>query len=125
MGVNKIMIVDDDPVIREILEINLRARGYEVCTAAGGQEAIELIGNIKPDVVVLDVIMPDLDGWEVLKIIRDSYYGDGELKILMLTAKATERDKLIGKAILKADEYLTKPFDLNELLGVIKKLLGD
>ena len=87
------MIVDDDPVIREILSINLSARGYEVTAVSSGQEALEILAAENPDLVLLDVIMPDMDGWEVLKIMRD-HYEKSEIKILMLTAKSTERDKL-------------------------------
>jgi DNA-binding response OmpR family regulator len=120
----KIMIIDDDPVIRELLLINLRARGYDAIALASGHEALEIFQEILPDLVLLDVMMPDIDGWEVLKIIRDHYEPD-EIKILMLTAKSTERDKLIGKSILKADEYVTKPFDLFELFQMIEDMLGE
>jgi len=118
------MIIDDDPVIRELLLINLRARGYDAVAMASGHEALDVFSQIIPDLILLDVMMPDIDGWEVLKIIRDHYEPD-EIKILMLTAKNTERDKLIGKSILKADEYVTKPFDLTELFRLIEELLGE
>ena len=118
------MIIDDDPSIREVLHINLSARGYEVISLSSGQEALETLHVEKPDLILLDVMMPDLDGWEVLKIMRD-HYEENEFKILMLTAKSTDRDKLIGKSILKADEYITKPFDIDELISIIRKVLGE
>jgi DNA-binding response OmpR family regulator len=117
----KIMIIDDDPVIRELLYFNLSVRGYKVISCASGQKALEMFSQEKPDLILLDVMMPEMDGWEVLKILRDHY--DRDIKILMLTAKGTERDKLIGKSILKADEYVTKPFDLESLLNLIAKSL--
>lgn len=119
----KIMIIDDDPVIRELLEFNLSIRGYDVIAFESGLLALESFSIEKPDLILLDVMMPDMDGWEVLKILRDHYeYSD--VKIIMLTARSTMRDKLIGKSILKADEYITKPFDLNELLSQIEQLLS-
>lgn len=120
----KIIVIDDDPGILEVLEFNLKIRGYNVLSYISGKEALEEVFDEKPDLIILDVIMPDLDGWEMLKIIKDHPAGNA-FKILMLTAKSTERDKLIGKSILKADDYVTKPFDLNELLHIIRKLLGD
>ncbi|HLV30298.1 MAG TPA: response regulator [Chitinispirillaceae bacterium] len=120
----KIIVIDDDPGILEVLEFNLKIRGYNVLSYISGKEALEKVFDEKPDLIILDVIMPDLDGWEMLKIIKDHPAGNA-FKILMLTAKSTERDKLIGKSILKADDYVTKPFDLNELLHIIRKLLGD
>lgn len=118
----KIMIIDDDPVIRELLYFNLSIRGYEVISCASGQKALEMFPQEKPDLILLDVMMPEMDGWEVLKILRD-HYDSSDVKILMLTAKSTERDKLIGKSILKADEYVTKPFDLESLLKLIAESL--
>jgi len=118
----KIMIIDDDPVIRELLYFNLSVRGYEVISCANGQKALEIFAQEKPDLILLDVMMPGMDGWEVLKILRD-HYDSSDVKILMLTAKSTERDKLIGKSILKADEYVTKPFDLESLLKLIAESL--
>ncbi|NLW29910.1 MAG: response regulator [Fibrobacter sp.] len=120
----KIIVIDDDPDILEVLEFNLTIRGYNVLSYISGKEALEKVFDEKPDLIILDVIMPDLDGWEMLKIIKDHPAGNA-FKILMLTAKSTERDKLIGKSILKADDYVTKPFDLNELLHIIRKLLED
>ncbi len=116
------MIIDDDPVIRELLYFNLSVRGYEVISCASGPIALEIFPQEKPDLILLDVMMPEMDGWEVLKIFRD-HYDSSEVKILMLTAKSTERDKLIGKSILKADEYVTKPFDLESLLKLISESL--
>ena len=118
------MVIDDDPVIREVLEFNLEARGYDVISYSNGKEALEALPVEQPDLVLLDVIMPEMDGWEVLKLMRD-HFEHLEMKILMLTAKSTQKDKLIGRSILKADEYITKPFDFNDLLRAIKRLLGE
>ena len=123
MNSHSVVVVDDDPEILELLQFNLQIRGYTVDSFSNGKEALDTIFDEEPDLVILDVIMPDLDGWEILKILRD-HFNEHEIKILMLTAKSTDRDKLIGKSILKADDYITKPFDLSDLLKTVKKLLG-
>jgi DNA-binding response OmpR family regulator len=124
----KILIVDDDPNIQELLLVNLKSEGYEVLSACNGREGIEKTESEKPGLVILDVMMPEIDGWEVCKTIKDQYDSDDPAayspKILMLTAKGTEKDKLIGKHVLNVDEYMTKPFDLKQLLETVKRLLN-
>jgi len=120
----KIMVVDDDPVILETVHLNLSKRGYETTSFTNGGDALNNIPIILPDLIILDVIMPDMDGWEVLKIIKD-HYPEEEVKVLLLTAKSTDKDKMIGTSILKADGYVTKPFDLQELLSNVQSLLGE
>ena len=115
-----VVVIDDDPVIREIVSFNLKLRGFAAYSFSNGIEALKAIESIKPDLVILDVIMPDMDGWEICKILRDT---DETLKILMLTALDTDRDKMIGRSILHADEYMTKPFDLDELIESVKRLV--
>jgi DNA-binding response OmpR family regulator len=120
----KIVVIDDDPVILDIVNVNFSKRGYQVVTVMSGKEALKIIRDIKPDIIILDVIMPDIDGWEVLKILKDAYT-DFTSKIIMLTAKSSDRDKMIGRSILKADAYITKPFTITDLLTIVKNLLGD
>jgi DNA-binding response OmpR family regulator len=116
----KILVVDDDSHIRQLVKDNLKEENYEVFTANDGLSAMDLIDRVKPDLIILDVMMPDMDGWEVCKTVRDR----GEnTKIIMLTARSTSRDQMIGRRILKADEYLTKPFDIEELLLQTRRLL--
>lgn len=122
MDKKRILIVDDDPHIAELLYVNLDAAGYEVQRAANGHVAIDCIAAARPDLVILDVMMPEMDGWELCKAIRD----DPEcrdIRIVMLTARDTDRDKMIGKGVFGVDEYLTKPFDLGELLALCGRLL--
>jgi DNA-binding response OmpR family regulator len=121
MQTSRILIVDDDANIRTLLSVNLAASGYTIETAVDGKDAIEKISREPPWLIILDVMMPEVDGWEVCKYVKD----DPDLenvKILMLTARDTERDKLIGRKVLKADEYLTKPFDIDVLLSKINAL---
>ena len=123
MDQQTILVVDDDPNVRELVRVNLVSQQYNVCIAGDGNEALRLVEQEHPLLVILDVMMPDMDGWEVCKILRDTYRNS--IKILMLTAKDTARDKIIGMHILKADEYLTKPFDIDELLSTVKRLLSE
>jgi DNA-binding response OmpR family regulator len=121
MESKKILIVDDDANIRTLLSINLTANGYAIETAVDGKDAMEKIIRDPPWLIVLDVMMPEVDGWEVCKYVKD----DPDLenvKILMLTARDTQRDRLIGQKVLKADEYLTKPFDIDVLIAKIGAL---
>lgn len=122
MPAKHVLIVDDDLHIQELLRVNLCAAGYEVTRASDGREALQRMAERRPDLVILDVTMPEMDGWELCKTLRD----DGELddlKIIMLTAKDSARDKIIGRDILRVDEYLTKPFDVAELLRSVRGLL--
>lgn len=119
-----ILIVDDDSNIRELLFVNLTAAGYTVDTAINGADALAILTEKSPAVIILDVMMPEIDGWEVCKVIRDTHTGHVMPKIIFLTAKDTDRDKMIGKNILKGDEYITKPFDMDYLIAVIERLLS-
>jgi DNA-binding response OmpR family regulator len=124
MDPSKILVVDDDANIRELILVNLAAAGYDVKTARNGKEALEKITTFLPALIILDIMMPEIDGWEVCKFVRDDP-GLEHIKIIMLTAKGTERDKLIGKGIFKADDYLTKPFDIDELMKTVKQQLNE
>jgi len=117
----RILIVDDDNNIRKLLKTNMDAYGYETAEAACGKSALECFRKVKPDLIILDVMMPNVDGWEVCKVIKDNYPA---VKIIMLTARDSAKDKLIGKEILKADGYVTKPFDIEELLEICSSVLG-
>ena len=118
----RILIVDDDPHIGELVYVNLDAAGYEVDRATNGHEAIDRIAAARPDLIILDVMMPEMHGWELCKTIRDDPECRG-IRIMMLTARDTDRDKMIGKGVFGVDEYLTKPFDLGELLTLCGRLL--
>lgn len=118
----KILIVDDDPYIRQLVSVNVETAGYETASVGGGKEALDIINKNPPDLMILDVMMPEMDGWEICKIVRDNPKFEN-LKIVMLTAKDAQRDKMIGKHILNADEYITKPFEIDDLLSALTKLL--
>jgi len=118
----KILVVDDEPEAVELLEFNLKQAGYAVTTAGDGAEALKKARTQSPDLIVLDVMLPEMDGFEICKSLRlDST--TAKIPIIMLTAKAAEIDRVLGLE-LGADDYLTKPFSPRELLLRIKKILA-
>jgi DNA-binding response OmpR family regulator len=119
-----ILIIDDDANIRELLNVNLQAHGYSVKTAENGLAGLEMVRKNPPDLIILDVMMPETDGWEVCKVIRDNPELK-KLKVLMLTAKGSDKDRMLGKAVFGADEYMSKPFDIDRLLNTVAELLHE
>jgi DNA-binding response OmpR family regulator len=115
---DKVLVVEDEPTLLETLEYNLTRQGYEVYTAADGLAALEVARREQPDAIVLDIMLPGLDGLEVCRILRREM----NVPILMLTARADEVDKIVGLEV-GADDYLTKPFSMRELLTRVKALL--
>ena len=123
MGGPKVLIVDDDPVIQLLLRVNMEMEGFDVVTAADGEEGLRLASDTLPDIMLLDVMMPKLDGFEVLKQIRIRE-ATRELPVILLSAKATTQDEYAGLTA-GANEYMTKPFDPPDLIERVKKLLAD
>ena len=115
---DKILIVEDEPVLQETLAYNLKHQGYEIDTANDGQAAIDKAKEINPDLILLDIMLPGLDGFEVCRILRK----DMNVPILMLTARDDEIDRVVGLEV-GADDYLTKPFSMRELIARVKALL--
>jgi DNA-binding response OmpR family regulator len=114
----KILIVEDEPSLRETLAYNLNRQGYLVEVAADGQAALAQVKNFNPDLIVLDIMLPLLDGFEVTRILRQ----EKSTPILILTARDDEIDRVIGLE-MGADDYLTKPFGMREFLARVKALL--
>ena len=114
----KILVVEDDSTLLETLEYNLQRQGYTVETAENGREALKLARTNNPNLILLDVMLPGMDGFEVCRILRQEL----SVPILMLTARADEIDKIVGLEV-GADDYLTKPFSMRELLARVKALL--
>jgi two-component system phosphate regulon response regulator PhoB len=117
----KILVVDDEPDQVELLETNLTAAGFEVLTAGSGAEALQQARALHPALILLDVMLPGLDGLEVCKMLREDA-ATSSIPIIMLTARATEIDRVLGLE-LGADDYVTKPFSVRELVLRVKKLL--
>lgn len=114
----KILVIEDEATLQETLAYNLTRQGYEVETAGDGYAAVNLAREHQPDLIVLDIMLPLLDGFEVCRILRQEM----TVPILMLTARDDEIDRVIGLEI-GADDYLTKPFSMRELLARVKALL--
>ena len=117
----RILVVDDEPEIIELVEFNLKQAGYAVTTAADGAEALKKVRAQKPDLIVLDVMLPEMDGFEICKALRLDA-ATAKVPIIMLTAKASEIDRVLGLE-LGADDYLTKPFSIVELLARLRAVL--
>ncbi|HVY69067.1 MAG TPA: response regulator transcription factor [Verrucomicrobiae bacterium] len=117
----QILVVDDEPDAVELVEFNLKASGYDVVSAADGAEALRKARTFVPDLILLDVMLPELDGLEACKILRRDP-ATASIPIIMLTAKAAEVDRILGLE-LGADDYVTKPFSPRELVLRVKKLL--
>jgi two-component system OmpR family response regulator len=115
---NNILIVDDDPNIRELVRVFLRNEGFDVYEASDGVEALARLESLKAELVILDVMMPNMDGWELCRELRASY----DIPLLMLTAKGETAQKIKGFQ-LGTDDYLVKPFEPLELVARVKALL--
>jgi two-component system response regulator VicR len=111
----KILVVDDEKAIVDILKFNLKREGYLVHTASDGEEGVALVHKENPDLILLDIMMPKLDGLQACRMIRKEY----DTPIIMLTARAEEVDKVLGLE-LGADDYVTKPFSIRELMARVK-----
>ncbi len=117
-----ILIVDDEQDIVESIKFVLEASGYSCYTAFDGEEGLRLAKEIMPDLIILDVMMPKINGYKISRLLKyDSKYKN--IPILMITARSQEEDKLIGEET-GADEYITKPFDLDDVLKQVEKYLG-
>ncbi|KAB2945027.1 MAG: transcriptional regulator [Candidatus Methanoperedens nitroreducens] len=115
----KVLVVDDEPDTLELVKLVLESGGFEAILANNGKEALDQIATVRPDLVLLDIMMPDMDGWDVFRKMKER---DPGIPIAILTAKAQNIDKLLGLHVLKADDYITKPFGKNELISKVKKL---
>lgn len=119
----RVVCIEDEPEMIDLVRLILGRKGFEVIGANGGVEGLEAVRREKPDLVLLDLMMPDMDGWEVYQQVK----ADPELKdipVVVVTAKAQSIDKVLGLHIAKVDDYITKPFGPQELLESVAKILG-
>lgn len=119
MAKNKILIVDDEEHIRQFTKINLEFAGFDIIEASNGEDAVEICKRQLPDVVILDIMLPGIDGFEVCRILREEY---PDIGIIMVTAKSQDVDKILGLQ-KGCDDYLIKPFNPQELILRIQSLL--
>jgi len=115
-------VVDDDPDIVSLIKYQLEFEGYQVIPCYDGLEALDKIVETRPDLIVLDIMMPKVDGWVVCHSVK-STNGTSHIRIIILSAKTQIRSKIKGLYIMQADLYMTKPFDLEDLSANINKLL--
>jgi two-component system alkaline phosphatase synthesis response regulator PhoP len=115
---SRVLVVDDDPGIVKLVRAYLEQAGYSVLTAQEGKKALHIARHDKPDLVILDLMLPEMDGWDVCRALRK----ESDVPIIMLTARVEESDKLIGLE-LGADDYVTKPFSPRELVARVRSVL--
>ena len=121
-GLGRVLVVDDDEVIRQLIAVNLTLEGFDVATAVDGQDCLDKVGTLAPQVITLDVMMPRLDGWVTAGELRKNP-GTAHIKVVLITARAQEDDRARGHQI-GVDAYLTKPFDPGEMIRVVRELAG-
>jgi DNA-binding response OmpR family regulator len=120
---NKVVCIEDEAEMIDLVKLILGRKGFDLTGAMGGREGLEAVRRIKPDLVLLDLMMPDMDGWEVYQQMK----ADEELKdipVIVVTAKAQSIDKVLGLHIAKVDDYVTKPFGPQELLQSVERVLS-
>lgn len=120
----RVVCIEDEPEMIDLVRLILGRKGFTVIGANGGIEGLEVVRREKPDLVLLDLMMPDMDGWEVYQQIK----ADAALKdipVVVVTAKAQSIDKVLGLHIAKVDDYITKPFGPQELLESVDKILAE
>ncbi|MGD9101102.1 MAG: response regulator [Anaerolineae bacterium] len=119
----KVVCIEDEPEMIDLVKLILGRKGFELTGAVGGREGLDAVRRIRPDLVLLDLMMPDMDGWEVYQQMK----ADEELKtipVIVVTAKAQSIDKVLGLHIAKVDDYVTKPFGPQELLQSVERVLN-
>jgi len=119
----RVVCIEDEPEMIDLVRLILGRKGFNVIGANGGIEGLETVRRLRPDLVLLDLMMPDMDGWEVYQQIKaDPALRD--IPVVVVTAKAQSIDKVLGLHIAKVDDYITKPFGPQELLESVEKILG-
>lgn len=121
-GKKKILCIEDEPDMIDLIRLILERKGFQVSGAVGGLQGLEAIRKEEPDLVLLDLMMPDVDGWEVYQLIR----ADDRLRhipVIVVTAKAQSIDKVLGLHVAKVDDYITKPFNPQQLVESVERVL--
>ena len=120
---HRILVVDDEQDIRQLVALIAEASGYEVVQANNGMEGLQALERHEFDLLILDIMMPEMDGWEVCRHVK-SRQRTKDIPVLILTVRSQPLDKVIGLEVVHADDYLTKPFERRELLDAIERLIG-
>ncbi|OFX12935.1 MAG: two-component system response regulator [Chloroflexi bacterium RIFOXYC12_FULL_59_14] len=122
-GNKQILCIEDEPEMIDLIRLILERRGFNVQGAAGGMEGIKKVRELLPDLVLLDLMMPDMDGWEVYQQMKADEATRG-IPVIVVTAKAQSIDKVLGLHIAKVDDYIAKPFSPQELLDSVEKVFA-
>ena len=121
--VKRIICIEDEPEMIDLIQLILNRRGYKVTGAAGGKEGIQMVRDTHPDLVLLDLMMPDMDGWEVYQQMKADET-TRNIPVIVVTAKAQNIDKVLGLHIAKVDDYIAKPFSPQELIDSVEKIFS-
>jgi two-component system, OmpR family, response regulator VicR len=119
----KVVYIEDESEMIDLVRLILSRKGYEVIGAGGGREGLEIIRQKLPDLVLLDLMMPDMDGWDVYQQMK-SVDSTRDIPVIVITAKAQSIDKVLGLHIAKVDDYISKPFSPQELVDRVEKVIG-
>jgi len=119
----RILCIEDDPEMIDLIRLILGRRGFKVSGAAGGTAGIKAVRELLPDLVLLDLMMPDMDGWEVYQQMK-AEESTRNIPVIVVTAKAQSIDKVLGLHIAKVDDYISKPFSPQELMNSVEKVIG-
>lgn len=119
----RVVCIEDEPEMIDLVKVILSRQGFEVIGAAGGGQGLQLTEDNQPQLVLLDLMMPDLDGWEVYQRLK-SNPKTSDIPVIVITARAQSIDKVLGLHIAKVDDYITKPFSPQELLASVEKVLS-
>lgn len=121
--VKRIICIEDEPEMIDLIQLILNRRGFDVIGAAGGKEGLQMIRDMHPDLVLLDLMMPDMDGWEVYQQMK-AEESTRKIPVIIVTAKAQNIDKVLGLHIAKVDDYIAKPFGPQELVESVERIFG-
>lgn len=119
----KVVYIEDEQEMIDLVRLILARKGYEVIGASGGREGLDLVRRLLPDVVLLDLMMPDMDGWEVYQQMKADA-ATRQIPVIVVTAKAQNIDKVLGLHIAKVEDYISKPFSPKELLDSLERVLA-
>ncbi len=120
--VRKVVYIEDEHEMIDLVRLILSRRSFEVIGASGGREGLDLIRKTSPDIILLDLMMPDMDGWEVYQLLKADE-STKSIPVIIITAKAQNIDKVLGLQIAKVEDYISKPFSPKELVDSIEKVL--
>jgi len=120
----RIVCIEDEPEMIDLVKLILTRESFEVYGADGGENGLQLIAEVEPDLVLLDLMMPGMDGWEVYQQLRNNP-ATADIPVIIITAKAQSIDKVLGLHIAKVNDYITKPFGPHELMESIKRVLRE